>query len=326
MITFAVLTVVPTPDGATEVVVFTFVRSLWGFILSSTMSLIYRRWVNFSSPLKTIFLALFSSIFFACIWVYVMIIYSSVTGPTLTYEAVTARLWSDLFNFSTTLIGWSAFYLVIKHWLELQAEKERTLEAKNLAREAELRMLRYQLNPHFLFNSLNSASALVRENPPRAEKMIDELSDFLRYSLVDTKTDKVKLENEIESVKNYLNIEQIRFEEKLEVKFNISPDVLDFKVPYFLLHPLIENAVKYGMQTSKSPLQIEINAFRKNNLVLIKIVNTGKWIERERSNPNGTNVGIENVNKRLDQFFPDQHKFQISKEENKVEISLEFNQ
>ena len=187
-------------------------------------------------------------------------------------------------------------------------------------------MLRYQLNPHFLFNSLNSASALINENPQRAEKMINELSDFLRYSLVDTKTNTVALKDEIEALKNYLNIEQVRFEEKLQVSFDIAPEAENFPLPNFLLHPLVENAVKYGMQTSELPLQIEIKAERKNKKLYIEVSNSGKWYSSNGATPNenGMNVGIENVKKRLEQFFPDGHRFQIFERGNRVYISLEI--
>ena len=331
MITFAFLAFAPARFGVLDVadvldvVWFTFVRVLFGFTLSSLMSFIYNRGVNFSSPLKTFVLAVCSSFFFGCIWVYLMIIYSELAKPKITYVVGFERLSRDLLDFLTILLGWSAFYIGVKYWWALQTEREHGLKAQNLAQEAELKMLRYQLNPHFLFNSLNSASALIVESPTRAEKMIDELSDFLRYSLTDTKTDKVKLKDEIEVVRIYLNIEQIRFEEKLNVSFDISPDVKDFGLPNFLLHPLVENAVKYGMQTSKMPLQIEIKAEKENGAIVIEIINSGKWVERTNPKNNGTNVGIENVKKRLEHFFPERHLFNISENNNRVHILLKIN-
>jgi LytS/YehU family sensor histidine kinase len=121
-----------------------------------------------------------------------------------------------------------------------------------------------------------------------------------------------------------LSIEKIRFEEKIVVNFEISPEIENFKIPNFLLHPLIENAVKYGMQTSPPPLQIEIKAEQDKDTVIIKISNTGKWVDSDRSPKNGTNVGIENVKKRLGQFFPKKHQFNISKEKNRVTILIQI--
>ena len=223
-------------------------------------------------------------------------------------------------------LSWSALYFGIKYWQSKKEEEENALKAEALAKEAELKMLRYQLNPHFLFNSLNSASALISENPPQAERMINELSDFLRYSLVNTKIGAVKLKDEIEAIKNYLNIEQARFEEKLQINFDIAPEAENFSLPNFLLHPLVENAVKYGMQTSKLPLQIDIKAGKKNDILFIEISNTGKWHRSNGATPQstGTQVGIENVRKRLEQFFPGKHQFQTSERDGKVFARLEI--
>ena len=225
-------------------------------------------------------------------------------------------------------LSWSALYFGIKYWQSKREEEENALKAEALAKEAELKMLRYQLNPHFLFNSLNSASALVSENPPRAEKMISELSDFLRYSLVNTKKNTVTLKDEIEALQNYLNIEQVRFEEKLQVDFDIAPEAEKFVVPNFLLHPLVENAVKYGMQTSDMPLRIEIKARRKDKKLLVEITNSGIWHNSKTaiSNGGGTNVGIENVRQRLAQFFPARHRFETFERDGKVYASLEIDE
>jgi LytS/YehU family sensor histidine kinase len=223
-------------------------------------------------------------------------------------------------------LSWSALYFGIKYWQSKREEEENALKAEALAKEAELKMLRYQLNPHFLFNSLNSASALISENPPRAEKMINELSDFLRYSLADTKTETVRLRDEIEALKNYLNIEQVRFEEKLQISFDIAPEAENFALPSFLLHPLVENAVKYGMQTSALPLRIEIRAEIKNNKLRIEISNSGRWYSANGANPqtNGMRVGIENVRKRLEQFFPNRYRFETFERDNRVHVRLEI--
>ena len=239
---------------------------------------------------------------------------------------------SDTFKYSLQhhkpflFLSWSALYFGIKYWQSKKLEEENAIRAESLAKEAELKMLRYQLNPHFLFNSLNSASALISENPPRAEKMINELSDFLRYSLVNTKTNTVMLKDEIEALKNYLNIEQVRFEEKLQVNFDIAAKAENFPLPNFLLHPLVENAVKYGMQTSKLPLQIEIKAKNKGNKLFIEISNSGKWHGSNGAQPqsNGMSVGIENVKKRLRQVFPERHRFETFERDGKVYVSLEI--
>lgn len=303
------------------------------FSLTLWLRPIYRFvWKKTNSILIIGFTAVFCSIFAAFLWLVLGEIIFDLFGiRNIKSENFLDFLWNS-FRYSLQhhkpflFLSWSALYFGIKYWQSKRNEEALTLQANALAQETELKMLRYQLNPHFLFNSLNSVSALINENPERAEKMLDELSDFLRYSLSKNKAGLVALREEIEALQNYLNIEKIRFEEKLEVEFNISDKVLDFKLPNFLLHPLVENAVKYGMQTSQLPLQIKINATESNNIILIEIINTGKWVESGIANSNGANVGIENVKKRLEQFFPNLHKFKVSKSETEVRVSLEFYQ
>ena len=325
MISLAVTTIRPNTRGFFNLAGFFLVRIFFGFFLSSLMRFIYRSKITFSSLSKSLFLALCCSFLFGSIWAYLMVLYKGFINAQISYGGLTKRLPGDLFELSLTLLGWSSLYIGIKYWRALQTEREQTLQAKALAQEAELKMLRYQLNPHFLFNSLNSASALIAENPSKAEKMIGELSEFLRYSLITTKEELIDLKGEIQAIKNYLNIEQIRFEEKLKVSFNITPEVENTKIPNFLLHPLVENAIKYGMQTSQLPLKIEIKAAKENNSVVIEIINTGKWFENQKPKENETRVGIENVKKRLEQFFPKQHLFKSSEENGHVRILIKIN-
>src|SRR5687767_12654529 len=176
---------------------------------------IYRRvWQRKPSILTLGFTIIVCSIVAAYLWLIFGEIIFALVGirkfPVPEKQSLISYL-LDTFKYSLQhhkpflFLSWSALYFGIKYWQSKREEEENALKAESLAKEAELKMLRYQLNPHFLFNSLNSASALISENPPRAEKMINELSDFLRYSLVNTKTNTVTLRDEIEVLKNYLN-------------------------------------------------------------------------------------------------------------------------
>ena len=306
--------------------------------LTFTLRPIYKNiWQRKSSILVIGLTVVVCSIIAAYLWLILGEIVFAIVGirkfPVPEKQSLIAYL-SDTFVASLQhhkpflFLSWSTLYFGIKYWQSKKEEEENALKAEASAKEAELKMLRYQLNPHFLFNSLNSASALIAENPPRAEKMINELSDFLRYSLVNTKTETVRLKDEIEALKNYLNIEQVRFEEKLQISFDIDCEAEKFLLPNFLLHPLVENAVKYGMQTSDLPLKIEIKAESKNNKLFIEINNSGKWYNSNGNNPQGAGmkVGIENVRKRLEQFFPSRHQFQTLERDNKVYVLLEISE
>jgi len=295
----------------------------FGLIISLILRFIYKRmWQRaYSFPAITI-TAIISSYLFGLVWAACF----NVARWWLSQIDLSRLRWHDYANgalsYCFVFLAWSALYFGIKHYRDLQEQKERTLKATALAHEAQLKMLRYQLNPHFLFNSLNSIHALVREDPDRAEKMIDELAEFLRYSLVNNKVADVALSDELEAVRNYLTIEKIRFEEKLDVDFDIDPASEEFRVPGFLIHPLIENAVKHGMQTSAMPLRVRMKTRARNSSLSIEVANTGRW--SANGNGRGTGTGLENVRQRLEQIYEGRHGFRIFEKDGWVHACLEI--
>lgn len=235
-------------------------------------------------------------------------------------------------NKTPVLLTWSALYLGLKHRQDLLAERERALRATALAKEAQLEMLRYQLQPHFLFNALNSLRALIAEDPAKARAMVTELSGFLRYSLLPVGTAEVNLGDEIASIRRYLALEQVRFEERLRVDFRIEPVAESRPVPSFLLHPLAENAVKYGIRTSPVPLQVRITARTDGDRLLVEIANTGRWCgDRRNSDANGghpiddgAGVGLANVRERLERLYPGRHRFEVGQDDGWVTARIEL--
>jgi len=228
-------------------------------------------------------------------------------------------IWSGFF----TLYFWSTLYFVIKFWLEWTEQKKQTEQAILLAQSAQLQMLRYQVNPHFLFNSLSSLRALVRINQKKAEDMILQISKFLRYSLVTKKNNQVLLREELEAIGHYFDIERVRFGDKIHTQLDIDPKANEFLIPSFLIHPIIENAIKYGMDTSPMPLEINLLAKVAGSVLQLDIINTGHWVkEGEKVSNNGTGIGLKNVRQRLDLAFPNRNSFKIIKKENKVHIKI----
>jgi hypothetical protein len=233
---------------------------------------------------------------------------------------------------SLTLLTWSAVYLVLVYGLDVERERQASLQARALSHQAQLEMLRNQLSPHFLFNALNSMSVLIREDPARAEQMLDELSEFLRYSLASTKAQEATLADEVDVIRRYLAIQQIRFEEKLAVTWDVDARALSCVVPAFLLHPLVENAVKYGMQTSALPLQVGIRVERaeQDGRIIVDVSNSGAWVSSDgfesngRPHLNGAGLGLEIVRRRLEQRFPDTHTFVIGERQGRVHAVVEL--
>ena len=228
---------------------------------------------------------------------------------------------------SITMLTWSTIFTGIQLWIEWNMQKERTEKANLLAHAAQLRMLRYQLNPHFLFNALNSIRALVEEDKKKAREMITELSEFLRYSLISRDYSDVPLSQELDAIRHYFAIEKKRYEEKLEVTFEIDPNAEDYPVLSFLIQPLVENAIKYGMKTSKMPLQIWIRAKLEKEHLNIEVQNTGKWVtaSKDKTSEEGTGTGLDNIRQRLDNTYPNGYQLDLSEKDKTVLAVLKIN-
>jgi len=208
----------------------------------------------------------------------------------------------------------------------VQEEKEKAERAAYLAQNAQLKMLRYQLNPHFLFNSLNSIWALIDEDTRASKAMISELSEFLRYTLISKDSIEVPLHQELEAIQHYLSIEKKRFEEKIEINYDIDPNTENIHILSFFLHPIVENAVKYGMKTSVLPLKILLSSKLENDQLVLTVSNTGKWIEpSENISHENTGTGIENIRLRLQQKFPGRSSFSTEETDGVIKVRITIN-
>ena len=303
-----------------------------GMVISLPLRPLFRRLRSsgVSQP-ATIAIAVVASFLLANVW---LLFYD---GLLHWYGVLPFEGWDSyskgVLNKTPVLLAWSALYLGLKHRQDLLAERERTLRAMALAKEAQLEMLRYQLQPHFLFNALNSLRALIVEDPAKARAMVTELSGFLRYSLLPIGTADVGLGEEIASIRRYLALEQVRFEERLQVEFQVEPLAETRRVPSFLLHPLAENAVKYGIRTSPRPLKVRISARADGERLLVEIANTGRWCgDRENGNgegsghpiEDGAGVGLVNVRERLARLYPGWHRFEVGQEDGWVKARIEI--
>ena len=226
----------------------------------------------------------------------------------------------ELFLISIPIFTWSIIYFGIKFWFDLQSEKERLNEVRFMAKEAELQMLRYQINPHFLFNTLNSIQGLMHHKARLADKMLTELSDFLRYTLRYNQLLYVPLRKEVEIIEKYLLIEKLRFGEQLNFRFEIEPETMDLKVLCFLLQPLIENAIKYGTKTSSDKPMIVLHTSRVDKELIIEVRNTGKLDIRKLE----SGTGISNVKERLKNAYQNRHSFKIYEKDGWVHVIIKI--
>jgi hypothetical protein len=215
------------------------------------------------------------------------------------------------------LFGWSLVHLGFQYNTALREQREQALRAVAAARDAQLRMLAYQLNPHFLFNTLNSIRALINEDRQRAREMVTALSGYLRYALVERPLHIALLEEEVESVRGYLAIEQVRFEERLDAQVDVEPAALRCEVPAFLLNPLVENALKHGVAAPNWPLVVRVKArLVEPDRLMITVENSGVWKGRGKTAPAASEgdddapggVGLANVRARLRAIYPGDHR------------------
>ena len=213
------------------------------------------------------------------------------------------------------LLSWCALYFGIKYYETLQAERRRTLVAESSARGAELRALRYQIHPHFLFNTLNAISTLVLAG--RAEVailMIARLSDFLRTTLEGNAAHEVPLSNEIFFTEQYLEIEKLRFGDRLNVKMEVETSISDCLVPYLILQPLVENAIRHGLAPRRGTGHLRIEAKKLNGTLVIRVDDDGlgRTFRPDSTGGNRSRVGLPNIERRIKELYGEQARFGLT--------------
>ena len=196
----------------------------------------------------------------------------------------------------------------ITYYQQFRDETLKTAEIQQKLAQAELLALKKQLQPHFLFNTLNAISALMHKNIEAADKMIASLSNLLRATLENTGVQKVTLRQEMEMLKTYLDIEEIRFQDRLQVSFQIDPEVYDHKVPNLILQPIVENAIRHGVAKFNKQGKIEIAAHRVNNHIELKVSDNGTGIPEMLETDIKEGIGLKNTRMRLQQLYGEQGK------------------
>jgi len=209
---------------------------------------------------------------------------------------------------------WSSLYFAIKSYRVFQEVREDALRSASMAHEAQLKMLRYQLNPHFLFNTLNAISTLILEqNTELANRMVTKLSSFLRYSLDNDPMQKITLEQELKALGLYLDIEKVRFEERLSLQVNIEDTAKQALIPSLLLQPLIENAIKYGIARAEGGGHLKILAKVFAGDLLMEISDDGPGCELiDNHIPEANGVGLRNTRERLAALYGSEHSIKLS--------------
>lgn len=217
-------------------------------------------------------------------------------------------------NAGFILLSWSALYFGIKYYLAVEADRRRVLAAESAARDAELRALRYQVHPHFLFNTLNAISTLVIEgHQEAATAMISRLADFFRATLEEQTAEEVSLRGELFLTSQYLEIEKLRLGERLRVRITVDPALLTCRVPHLILQPLVENSIRHGIAPRRGSGLVAIDAHKRGDRLLIRVTDDGLGKQSRRNgNRDGQGIGLTNINKRLHELYGDGGSLDLS--------------
>ena len=291
------------PDSYIE---FVAVAALVGFLITIPMRYFYRRlWSK--SPAVISIGTLVTSYALALGWVaFKNTLYVSWIETDWQIEGFTDYISGVMYSFYI-LLCWSGLYFGIKFYQQSQEQTKRALAATAAAHQAQLKMLRYQLNPHFLFNTLNAISTLILDRSNEmANLAVSRLSDFLRYTLDNDPMRRVTLGSELGAIDLYLEIEKVRFGERLIVEKEVETEAMNALVPSLILQPLIENAIKYAISPSEEGGTLRISAKVRNNMLLLKLTDNGPGLSNGgKTSGKSGGVGLQNTRERLQQFYGD---------------------
>ncbi len=274
-----------------------------------------------SSLTKIVFNHLAAAVLATTAWMaigYAIITYVINLGTQFTSFFQSTLVWRFLLGILFNLLITSFYYIII-YYSNFKERAIRETELKNLVTEAELKNLKFQINPHFIFNSLNSMSALTAIDPDKAKSMILKLADFLRYTLANNEKQKNKLSEELKNIKLYLEIEKVRFEDKFEFSDKVEPECLIIEVPNMILQPLFENAIKHAVYETLSTVELTLKGNIDKGFLVLSLTNN---FEEESKGKKGAGIGLKNIANRLELIYGQKDLMKVEKGNNIFRVTL----
>ncbi|MDA0194544.1 MAG: histidine kinase [Bacteroidetes bacterium] len=244
--------------------------------------------------------------------------YFNITSE-YTATLMPVKLFAGLFYYTVIVL----IYYMVKYYFDLQEKINSESRLAAAVKEAELNMLKFQINPHFIFNSLNSISALTLNKPEKARDMILKLSDFMRYSVKNKQEEIGNLTEELKNIMLYLDIEKVRFGDKLDIQMDISPDAETCQLPNMILQPLMENAIKYGVYESTESSMINLIAKLADGILHIEIKNS---FDSSGVPAKGQGIGLKNVSHRMQLIYDRDDLTNVYRNENLFIVTLKIPQ
>lgn len=307
-----------------EFVLFNAVVGMFTGILSTTLIRLYlRKHLTFDDfTLKT-----FSKVVLACL--VGSIIYGGLSfvfgylyaklGPPLNDVELSLfkafdSVWVLILNSIFIIVAWTVCYLVIKLFLRLNKNRIERLELNTTLKQAQLNTLKGQINPHFMFNSLNNIRGLMLEDVEKSREMLTKLSEMLRYSLTKNSSNGIALEEELEMVDNYIALSKIQFENRLNFQKEIDQKTLTIQIPPMIIQLLVENAAKHGIANLKDGGEIKLITKKENQRLIIIVKNSGQL----KISKNSTQLGLKNIKERLLLLYGEKANFNLFEEDNQV--------
>lgn len=287
------------------------IETFCGFLLSCLQWQFIRRVVHL--PLR---ITIFFSFVSAATLGFVFNVIKLASYKVVVFDQRWNQAW-DMLEFGgwllfslTTMFVWTSIFFIMLYNTKLQREHEKLLRAQTSAKEAQLQMLRYQLNPHFMFNTMNAISTLIyKHENERANEMLDKLCEFFRYTLDKSDRTTSTLQKEFELLELYISIEKARFGSRLNISIEIDENVKEAKIPYMLLQPIVENAIKYAVEPRKDGGSIIINASAINHRLQLYITDDGVKLNGKEND--GFGIGMTNTKARLGAMFNSDYNFSI---------------
>lgn len=291
-----------------------------GFLASLPLRALCRRLANSGLSWARIILATIA----AC---YVLGIACSLTGAMVearfgqldthaaSWRSVLLVGFSNAISPTIVLVAWAGIYFGARHWQDMRQREQRLLLTESLARDAELRALRYQITPHFLFNTLNGISTLVGEGQTRpARRMIALLAEFLRSTLEPAERGDVAIAEELRQVRQYLAIEQVRLGDRMQVSIDSAPELCDVPLPHLILQPLVENAIRHGIapRIEGGSLTLTVSAHGRHARIAIHNTYDPAATGQRGADAHSVGLGLANTAERLVARYGDAHRFSVS--------------
>lgn len=293
---------------------------LWTFALIGTSVWYVIRYstIENNSVARIVVAHLLAATIIVFIWLYVTAVLLKLIYPESKewfHRPVANRMLAGYVMY----VAFVVFFYAVNYYYAFKEKLQNETKLKTLVKEAELHALKTQINPHFLFNSLNSISSLTMTDPVKAQEMVINLSQLMRYSLKHDQRESVSLRQEIENNRLYLKIEKVRFGEKLKPVFAVDDDCFDLKIPNMILQPLYENAIKYGVYEATEPVEIFTRAECRDGVLVVTIRNNYDPSVISRK---GEGIGLQNIRDRLQLLFGNPHLMLVENSNNQFSVTL----